>query len=56
MCQNLDFTRLYESSAQLSEALRGGAAPDAPSLLERVGEDYRQTVEAIRAFQASAGV
>ena len=51
-----DFTRLYESSAQLSEALRGGAAPDAPSLLERVGEDYRQTVEAIRAFQASAGV
>ena len=55
MCQNLDFTRLYESSAQLSEALRGGAAPDAPSLLERVGEDYRQTVTAIRALKESAG-
>ena len=56
MCQNLDFTRLYESSAQLSEALRGGAAPETPTLLEQVGEDYRRTVEAIRAFQASAGV
>lgn len=56
MCQNLDFTRLYESSAQLSEALRGGVTPEAPALLERVKEDYRQTVEAIRAFQASVGV
>ena len=56
MCQNLDFTRLYESSAQLSEALRNGVTPEAPALLERVKEDYRQTVEAIRAFQASAGV
>ena len=56
MCQNLDFTRLYESSAQLSEALRNGVTPEAPALLERVKEDYRQTVEAIRAFQPSAGV
>ena len=55
MCQNLDFTRLYRSSCQLSEALRGGFTPEAPSLLEQVKADYAQTVAAIRAFQESVG-
>ena len=55
VCQNLDFTRLYRSSCQLSEALRNGVTPEAPSLLERVKADYAQTVAAIRAFQESAG-
>ena len=54
--QNLDFTRLYQSSSELSEALRSGFTPEAPALAERVKEDYRQTVEAIRAYQASAGL
>ena len=55
VCQNLDFTRLYQSSSQLSEALRNGVTPEAPSLLEQVKADYAQTVAAIRAFQESAG-
>ena len=53
VCQNLDFTRLYHSSSELSEALRGGCSSEAPALLERVKADYSQTVEAIRAYQAS---
>ena len=53
VCQNLDFTKLYASSHRLSEALRSGFTPEAPALAEQVGADYRQTVEAIRAYQAS---
>lgn len=56
VCQNLDFTRLYQSSSALSEALRNGFTPEAPALAEQVGEDYRQTIQAIAAYQASAGL
>ncbi|MDE7221232.1 MAG: Hpt domain-containing protein [Oscillospiraceae bacterium] len=56
VCQNLDFTVLYQSSCQLSEALRNGFTPEAPALAEQVGADYRRTVEAIRAYQASNGL
>ena len=52
VCQNLDFTRLYRSSSELSEALRGGFSPEAPALVEKVKADYQQTIEAIRAYQA----
>ena len=55
VCQNLDFTRLYHSSSELSEALRGGFTPEAPALLERVKADYQQTMKAIRAYEASLG-
>lgn len=56
VCQNLDFTKLYTSSSQLSEALRGGFTPEAPALAEQVAADYKQTVEAIRTYQASNGL
>ena len=56
VCQNLDFTQLYRSSSELSEALRNGCSPEAPALVERVKADYQQTLEAIRAYQASAGL
>lgn len=55
VCQNLDFTRLYRSSSQLSEALRNGFTPEAPALAEQVKEDYARTTASIRAFQESAG-
>ena len=55
VCQNLDFTKLYRSSCQLSEALRNGVTPEAPSLLEQVKADYAQTVAAIRAYQEGCG-
>ena len=55
VCQNLSFTNLYESSSRLSEALRSGYSPEAPALVEEVGRDYRQAVDAIRAFQEESG-
>ena len=53
VCQNLDFTTLYHSSAQLCEALRNGFQPEAPALAKQVDADYAQTVSAIRAFRDS---
>ena len=55
VCQNLGFTVLYQSSSQLSEALRHGYTPEADGLVEQVGTDYQETIGAIRAFQASLG-
>ena len=52
VCQILSFTRLYQSSAPLCEALRDGFHPEAPVLKEQVDADYRQTADAIRAYQA----
>lgn len=51
VCQNLAFSRLLESSSQLSEALRHGYTPEADDLAEQVKEDYLATADAIRAFQ-----
>ena len=56
MCQNLSFTKLMESSSELTESLRGGTvSPESASLLERVAADYKTTTEAIRAFEAELG-
>lgn len=54
VCQNLSFTVLGKSSSALSEALRGGYTPEADGLAEQVKAEYRQTVEAIRAFQEAS--
>ena len=56
MCQNLGFSRLYESSSELSEAMRDGKPLADPALLERVKEDYAATAGAIRALQEALGV
>lgn len=56
VCQNLDFTKLYESSHELAELLRGGSWDDgANAIFKRVTADYRQTVAAIRELEAEAG-
>lgn len=52
MCQNLSFTRLGESSSQLTEALRSGWTPEAEPLFVKVTADYEKTAGAIRQFQA----
>lgn len=54
--QNLSFNKLYSSSAQLCEALRGGFHPEATALKEQTDADYSQTVAAIRAYQAGLSV
>ncbi len=55
VCQNLSFTKLYHSSSLLTEALRNGWSPEAAQLIPQVTADYRQTTEAIQAFQAEVG-
>lgn len=51
--QNLGFNKLYGSSHLLTEALRGNDIEAAKPLYEQVRADYAQTVNAIRAYQAS---
>ncbi len=53
VCQNLGFTRLYESSARLTDALRDGWSAEVESLLPPVREDYAVTMDALRALEAS---
>lgn len=53
VCQNLAFTRLYESSEAITEMLRGGDTAGASAFLAKVTEDYQRTVRAIRDFQDS---
>ena len=55
VCQNLSFTKLYQSCAPLCEALRGGFTPEAPALAARLDADYAKTVAAIRAYQEGCG-
>ncbi len=56
VCQNLGFTKLYEISNQLNEALRNGLSPEAPALAEDVKAEYQRTVTTIKAFKESAGL
>lgn len=53
VAQNLSFTRLYQSSHEITEALRTKDYTLAAQLLSPVSRDYEQTVAAIQAFQAS---
>lgn len=53
VCQNLGFTRLYESSAKLTDALRNGWSEEAANWLDPVAQDYAVTVDALRALEAS---
>ena len=56
MCQNLGFSKLGQSSHELTEALRGGDMTGAGPLLEQVKADYALTADSIRAFQQSLGL
>ena len=48
VCQNLGFTKLYKSSAEMTELLRAGETDKAASLLPQITADYEQTVAAIK--------
>lgn len=51
VCQNLSFERLQNSSALLTDALRGGNWNDqTAALLEAVRADYQVTADAIHAL------
>lgn len=49
--QNLSFTKLYQSSHEITEALRTKDYDLARRLLPEVEEDYSRTAAAIRAYQ-----
>ena len=51
--QNLSFTRLYQSSHEITEALRTQDYELAVQLFPKVEADYIQTAAAIQAYQNS---
>ena len=55
ICQNLSITRLGDSAARLTDALREGWTPPADALAEEVFRDYRDTINAIQAYEAGLG-
>lgn len=50
--QNLSFTKLYQSSHEITEALRTKNYDQALQLFSTVEADYQQTAGAIQAYQA----
>lgn len=50
VCQNLSLDRLFQSSQEVTEALRSGEDHTTPEMIERLDADYKQTVSAIRKF------
>lgn len=52
VCQNLDFLTLYQSSSDMTEALRNGKSEHADEILEQVKKDYKLTFEAIEELKA----
>lgn len=52
ICQNLSFTKLWQSSSVITEFLRSGDTESAEAMLGNVREDYACAVNAIRMFQA----
>ncbi len=55
VCQNLAFTRLLQSSSQMSDALRHGWTPEADALTAQLEADYLMTVNAICKYRDSEG-
>ncbi len=51
LCQNLGFTKLFDSGSQVTELLRVRNLDEARALMPQVKEDYLQTVTALKQFQ-----
>lgn len=52
MCANLAFTKLQNSSSELTEALRAGDLARGKALFPQVAADYQTTVDAINTYKA----
>ena len=48
---NLGFTKLFEVSDALTEALRNGEKPENEVLLQKVKEEYQRTINVIQELQ-----
>lgn len=51
ICQNLSFTKLYESSSLVTKALKENDVQAAADKTPQLSEDYRQTISAIEAYR-----
>lgn len=51
ICQNLSFTKLYESSCFATKALKENDYQKAAASIPQLSEDYHQIINAIRAYQ-----
>ncbi len=54
VCLNLGFTKLFEASEALTEALRDGAAPVDGELFERVRTEHERTVTLLRKLKGAS--
>jgi len=52
VCQNMSFTTLFQSSYELTEALRAKNMDKANELLTRVTEDYQRVMDGISKYFA----
>ena len=52
VCLNLCLTRLSESSATVTDALRSGEDHTTPAMLARFDADYAQVTQSIRTYLA----
>ena len=48
VCQNLSFTALFQSSYEITEALRAKNMEEANRLLEQVTADYERTISGVQ--------
>lgn len=53
ICQNLSFTRLYESSNLVTKALKENDYDNAAVMMPRLSKDYHQTICAIEEYKRS---
>ncbi len=51
VCQNLSFTRLYDSSSRMTESLRMNDDENTTAIMEEVQRDYNLTIDAISEFK-----
>ena len=51
ICQNLSFTRLYESSNQVTQALKKGDYEKAVALTPQLSEDYYCVIHSIEEYK-----
>ena len=53
ICQNLSFTRLFESSNLITEALRANDLNTAIDMMPQLSKNYYEVIDAIKAFKSS---
>lgn len=55
VCQNLSFTRLYESSASITIALKQNDVDKAIEMMPRLSEDYHALINCVEKYKSDRG-